>query len=241
MNRRAFLSVPFALAAARAGAEVRYADVSPESVPEFPRDHGSHPEFRTEWWYITAWTRDSADDRDLGVQITFFRNRPGVAESGTSRFAPRQLLFAHAAIADPRAARLQHDQRAARAGLGLAEAATTTTDVHIGDWSLRLDGNTYKARIPARDFDLDLAFTAQSPPLLQGDRGTSRKGPRAAAGKPLLQPAASGRRRHHCDGRVDRRMCAARPGSITNGRAITWRPTRVDGIGSASISTTDRR
>ena len=178
MNRRAFLFVPLALASARAGAEVRYADVSPESVPEFPRDHGSHPAFRTEWWYITAWTRDS-EGRDLGLQITFFRNRPGVAESGTSRFAPRQLLFAHAAIADPRAGRLRHDQRAARAGLGLAEAATTTTDVHIGDWSLRLDGNTYKARIPARDFDLDLAFTAQSPPLLQGNGGTSRKGPRA--------------------------------------------------------------
>ena len=178
MNRRAFLITPFVLAGARAAAQVRYAEVSPESALEFPRDHGSHADFRTEWWYITAWTRDS-EERDLGVQITFFRNRPGVAESGTSRFAPRQLLFAHAAIADPRAARLRHDQRAARAGLGLAEAATTTTDVHIGDWSLRLDGNTYKARIPARDFVLDLAFTAQAPPLLQGDHGTSRKGPRA--------------------------------------------------------------
>jgi len=177
VNRRAFLSIPLALVAARAGAQIRYAGVSPESVPEFPRDHGSHPEFRTEWWYITAWTRDSAG-RDLGVQITFFRNRPGVAESGASRFAPRQLLFAHAAVADPRTARLQHDQRAARAGFGLAEAATTTTDVHIGDWSLRLDGSTYKARIPARDFDLDLAFTAQAQPLLQGVHGTSRKGPR---------------------------------------------------------------
>ena len=178
MNRRAFLFLPFAFAGARADAQVHYAEVSPESVPGFPRDHGSHPEFRTEWWYITAWTRDAVG-RDMGVQITFFRNRPGVAENGTSRFAPRQLLFAHAAIADPRAARLQHDQRAARAGLGLAEAATATTDVHIGDWSLRLDGNTYKARIPARDFDLDLAFAAQRPPLLQGNRGTSRKGPLA--------------------------------------------------------------
>jgi len=178
VNRRAFLCIPFVFAGAGAAAQVRYAEVSPESVPEFPRDHGSHPAFRTEWWYITAWTRDDVG-RDLGVQITFFRNRPGVAENGTSRFAPRQLLFAHAAIADPRIARLQHDQRAARAGLGLAEAAAATTDVHIGDWSLRLDGNTYKARISARDFDLDLAFVAHAPPLLQGSRGTSRKGPRA--------------------------------------------------------------
>ena len=128
--------------------------------------------------------------RDLGVQITFFRNRPGVAESGTSRFAPRQLLFAHAAIADPRAARLRHDQRAARAGFGLAEAATATTDVHIGDWSLRLDGDTYKARIPARDFDLDLAFTAQAPPLLQGD---ARREPQGAARRSRQATTTAGR------------------------------------------------
>ena len=178
MKRRAFLLVPFALAAARAGAQVRYPAVTPDTLLAFPRDHGSHPDFRTEWWYITAWVRDG-DGNDLGVQITFFRNRPGVAESGTSRFAPRQLLFAHAAIADPRRGRLRHDQRAARAGFGLAEASEATTAVNIGDWSLRLSGDTYRAQIAARDFSLDLAFAAQAPPMLQGDRGTSRKGPHA--------------------------------------------------------------
>ena len=96
MKRRAFLLAPLALAATRAGAQVRYPDVVPDTVLAFPRDHGSHPAFRTEWWYITAWVRDS-DRNDLGVQITFFRNRPGIAEGVTSRFAPRQLLFAHAA------------------------------------------------------------------------------------------------------------------------------------------------
>jgi predicted secreted hydrolase len=102
-----------------------------------------------------------------------------VAESGSSRFAPRQLLFAHAAIADPRRGRLRHDQRAARAGFGLAEAAEATTAVNIGDWSLNLSGDTYRAQVVARDFSLDLAFAAPTPPMLQGDRGTSRKGPRA--------------------------------------------------------------
>jgi len=178
VKRRAFLVAPLALVAARAGAEVRYPAVLPDTALAFPRDHGSHPDFRTEWWYITAWVRDG-DGNDLGVQITFFRNRPGVAESGNSRFAPRQLMFAHAAIADPRRGRLRHDQRAARTGFGLAEAAEATTGVNIGDWSLRLDDQTYQARVVARDFSLDLAFAAHAPPLLQGDRGTSRKGPRA--------------------------------------------------------------
>jgi predicted secreted hydrolase len=179
VNRRSFLFASMALASARAGAQAVFPEVKPDSVLEFPRDHGSHAEFRTEWWYITAWVRDG-NGQDLGIQVTFFRNRPGVAESGTSRFAPRQLLFAHAAIADPRYGRLRHDQRAARAGSGLAEASNATTDVHIADWSLRLAADTYRANITARDFTLDLAFTAQAPVLLQGNRGVSRKGPRAS-------------------------------------------------------------
>ena len=179
MKRRTFLLVPLALAGARADAQVRYPAVVADAVPEFPRDHGSHPAFRTEWWYVTAWVRDSAG-HECGVQITFFRTRPGVAEGGTSRFAPKQLLFAHAAIADPVHGRLRHDQRAAREGFGLAEAAEGTTDVRIDDWALRLAGDTYHAHVAARDFSLDLDFTASAPPLLQGARGLSRKGPQPA-------------------------------------------------------------
>ncbi len=183
MNRRTFLLAPLVLASARStmsGAQVIY-PAAASTVLEFPRDHGSHDAFRTEWWYVTAWVHDvdgQGNGQDRGVQVTFFRSRPGVAENGTSRFAPRQLLFAHAAVADPRHGRLWHDQRAARAGFGLAEVADTATDVHIGDWSLSLAGDTYTARIAARDFTLDLTFTAHGPPLLQGAKGLSRKGPR---------------------------------------------------------------
>src|SRR5262245_45460212 len=101
-------------------AEVDYPRVEPRALV-FPRDRGAHPEFRTEGWYVTGWVTDDTG-REYGVQVTFFRNRPGVAEANPSVFAARQLLFAHAAIADPRGGRLYHDQRAARAGLGLAEA-----------------------------------------------------------------------------------------------------------------------
>ena len=96
-KRRRLLLAPFVWAASGvARAEVSYPDVR-EGVPlMFPRDEGAHPEFRNEWWYITGWLRDDAG-QDLGVQITFFRNRPAVAEDSQSRFAPRQLLFAHAA------------------------------------------------------------------------------------------------------------------------------------------------
>jgi predicted secreted hydrolase len=178
VRRRAFLATPLALAAFRASATAgeAFPAVLPGGALAFPRDHGSHPAFRTEWWYVTGWVRDG-DGRDFGVQVTFFRTRPNVAESNPSTFAPRQILFAHAAIADPGLGRLRHDQRASRAIFDLAGAEESTTRTWIGDWSLDLDGSVYRARIPARDFALDLAFAATQPPLLQGQGGYSRKGP----------------------------------------------------------------
>lgn len=179
MNRRAFLVTPVAALAQRAVASVSYPQVAAGATLSFPRDHGSHPAFRTEWWYITGWVR-TAEGRDYGVQITFFRSRPGVAEGLASAFAARQVIFAHAAIADAALGRLRHDQRAARAGFGLAEASERTTDVKLDDWSLALREDDYRAVIPARDFTLDLAFRATQPILLQGEQGISRKGPSPA-------------------------------------------------------------
>jgi predicted secreted hydrolase len=145
---------------------------------QFPRDYGSHPQFRNEWWYITGWLRRE-DGTELGVQITFFRNRPRLAENAASRFAPRQLLFAHAALSDPGTGKLIHDQRAARAGFGLAEAQEGRTEVAIEDWSLKADERGYAAEVVARDFRYSLRFEATRGVLLEGERGYSRKGPRA--------------------------------------------------------------
>jgi len=178
VNRRRFLGTAGLILPTRAAAD-DYPRAMPARALEFPRDFGSHPDFRNEWWYITGWVRDSRA-APYGVQITFFRNRPRVAEASASRFAPRQLLFAHAAFAEPKLGRLRHDERAARAGFGLAEASETSTDVHIGDWSLTLAGREYLARVVARDFRFELRFAQTQPVLLQGDAGFSRKGKSAA-------------------------------------------------------------
>ena len=152
--------------------KVSYPMVTPGRVFTFPRDHGAHPEYRVEWWYVTGWL-----DAGVGLQITFFRARPDEASDTPSRFNPRQVLFAHAAVSDPARGRLIHDQRAARAGLSLAHVELERTGVWIDDWRLELEGNRYRARIPARDFDLDLSFSAENL-VLQGERGYSRKGHR---------------------------------------------------------------
>jgi predicted secreted hydrolase len=174
VKRRRFLASPLLLFAP-AVAAIDFPPVAPGAALAFPRDYGSHPSFRTEWWYLTGIVRDPGGS-EYGIQVTFFRSRPGVAEAGNSAFAPRQLLFAHAALADPHLARLHYDQRAARAGFELAAALQDTTRVFIGDWSLERTQDIYVARIAARDFALDLRFTPTQPVLLEGDRGYSRKG-----------------------------------------------------------------
>lgn len=182
MKRRA---VAFALSAAwlLRASPVDAADVPAGVRPRplvFPRDHGAHPETRIEWWYVTgALTAGSAEH---GFQITFFRSRTEVARDHPSAFAAKQLLFAHAAVTDVAARRLRHDQRLAREGFGIASAAIDDTRVAVRDWSLAREGplerSRYRTRVAAAGFAFDLEMQATQPPLLQGDAGYSRKGPR---------------------------------------------------------------
>jgi len=246
--------VRFALALALASWPVfvhgqgEYPPVRQGVALQFPRDHGSHPQFRSEWWYITGWLK-AAGGKELGVQITFFRNRPRVAEDLSSRFAPRQLLFAHAALADPAAAGLLHDQRAARAGFGLAQAEEGRTEVAIEDWSLKQTGSGYVAEVAARDFRYSLRFDAKQAVLLQGERGFSRKGPNPAQASyyysiPHLAVTGSvviGGRELEVSGEAWLDHEWSSEALATNGRARLWRKERSAGTGSESIFPTAGR
>jgi len=149
----------------------------------FPRDFGSHPETRTEWWYVTGTLESAQVVR--GFQVTFFRSRTGIDSSHASRFAAHQLVFAHAALSDLPQGRLRHDQRIARAGFGIAQAAEDDTAVVLRDWRLQREGPASASRYHAQvasdgaGFAFDLTFTTTQPVLLQGDAGYSRKGPQA--------------------------------------------------------------
>lgn len=145
----------------------------------FPQDFGAHPDFRTEWWYATGWL-EMPDKKAVGFQITFFRSATDHDPANPSRFAPKQLIIAHAALSDPKVGKLLHDQRSAREGFGLAYAKQGDTDVKIDGWRFfrQADGQ-YQADIPGRDFSLRLTLTPTQKPMLQGDGGFSRKGPQA--------------------------------------------------------------
>jgi predicted secreted hydrolase len=161
----------------------------------FPADHGAHPDTRVEWWYVTGSVQpqahgepdgarsDANADDGCGFQVTFFRSRTDVATEHPSRFAARQLVFAHAALTDLKRGRLRHDQRIARAGFGIADAAVGDTAVTLRDWHLtrlaRDGGSRYRAQVTSDSagFAFDFSFDTRQPLLLQGDAGYSRKGP----------------------------------------------------------------
>jgi predicted secreted hydrolase len=176
MRRLVALAIALCLAASVHAAD--YASVLPGFRLAFPRDFGAHPQHRIEWWYATGHLETPRGP--IGFQVTFFRLRNRDAEGNPSRFAPTQLLFAHAALADPKHGRLRHDQRIARAFPALAEAREGDTDVFIDDWSFRRIDGRYVARIPGEGFTLDLALTPTQPLLPQGEAGYSRKGPEPA-------------------------------------------------------------
>jgi predicted secreted hydrolase len=156
--------------------QTKYPDVTPGRALQFPQDHGAHPDYRQEWWYVTGWLKTERGE-DLGFQITFFRARPDLETANPSSFTPRQVILAHAALADPRHGRLRHDQRAARTALGLAGSGEGSTRVWVDDWVLELRKDFYQARILARDFSLDLDLEMKGSLVLQGENGFSRKGP----------------------------------------------------------------
>jgi len=149
--------------------------VVPGKKLEFPRDAGAHPGHRIEWWYVTGQLETRRGP--MGFQVTFFRFRNPDAESNPSRFSPKQLLFAHAALADPAKGKLHSAQRSARMLEGVVEASMADTAISLDDWSLAREGGRYRTRVQSDAFALELAFTPTQPVLLQGDAGFSRKGP----------------------------------------------------------------
>ena len=166
--------------------EPPYAAVTKGHPIEFPRDYGSHPNFRTEWWYATGWLKlpGSANaGESLGFQVTFFRTRPAIDAANPSAFAPHQLLIAHCALSDPQRGRLWQDQKIRRAGMGLARAAEGDTDIQIESWTLRRADEVYAVAVAAEDFTLRLELVPTQAPLLNGEDGVSRKGaaPQAAS------------------------------------------------------------
>ncbi|TNC74165.1 lipocalin-like domain-containing protein [Rubellimicrobium roseum] len=147
----------------------------------FPRDHGAHPTFRIEWWYITA-NLTGPDGTPYGFQWTLFRSAlaPGGAPEA-------QVWMGHAAVTTPEAHFVT--ERLARGATGQAGVTADPFEAWIDEWRLagpNFDTATLTAQGP--DWGYDVTLTAQGPIVLQGDQGYSVKSEDGQASHYYSQP-----------------------------------------------------
>jgi predicted secreted hydrolase len=145
----------------------------------FPRDHGAHPDFATEWWYFTG-NLETDRGRRFGYQLTLFRVglTPGPA-STDSAWRANQLYMGHLAISDVETGRHHSRERFSRAAAGLAGAEAAPLRVWLGPWSIRSRSPALlPLQLSAADDGLSLQLSIEDggkPMVLQGDRGLSQK------------------------------------------------------------------
>ncbi|MDP1881741.1 MAG: carotenoid 1,2-hydratase, partial [Bradyrhizobium sp.] len=168
-----------------------FAAVVPGRTFAFPADHGPHPEFRIEWWYVTANLRD-AGGAAYGAQWTLFRQatRPGAQQPG---WANQQIWMGHAAVTSADTHR--YTEAFARGGVGQAGVEAKPFHAWIDSWDMRgRDGMRDAMPAPldltasGADFSYALRLEADRPLVLQGDAGYSRKSERGQASYYYSQP-----------------------------------------------------
>jgi len=176
---RATLSAAEALAG---GDTAGYARAMEPRAFVFPDDHGPHPGYRTEWWYLTGHL-DAEDGRTFGFQLTFFRNSLSPEPPDrASAWSTNQLWMGHFALTDVTSGTHGYEERFARGAVGLAGATASPFRVWLEDWELAALGpdEAFPFRLRATlesGEELELVVEEGRPPVLQGDRGLSQKGP----------------------------------------------------------------
>lgn len=145
---------------------------------QFPRDHGAHPEFKTEWWYLTGNLQDTTGNA-YGYQLTFFRHglQPVPTQTG-SAWAVRDIYFGHLAVTDDKADRFYFSEKLSRGALGEADVSTNDCSVQLGQWTLRRTKNSVfeiKARALDENFGLQLTAHTIKSAVFHGRGGLSQK------------------------------------------------------------------
>ena len=141
---------------------------------EFPRDHGSHPDYKLEWWYYTGHL-DAEDGRRFGYELTFFRLGMDKRSDNPSRWNIRDLHVAHFALSDLSDGTFRFYERLNREGPGIARASTGTLDVRNASWSATLEDDVMRLRAYADGVLLELSLTSDKEPIVHGLNGVSQK------------------------------------------------------------------
>lgn len=154
--------------------EPAYALALPGYDYVFPRDHGSHPAYKLEWWYYTGNLR-ADDGRAFGYELTFFRIGTDRRSENPSAWSVHDLHVAHFALSDIDGQTFFFRERVNRQGPGIAHAAEGTLDVQNESWSARLEDGVIRLRAYADGVLLELALTSDKPPVIHGLDGISQK------------------------------------------------------------------
>ena len=176
--KHSFISIALALATAAVAAvaeEPDWALALPGWKYEFPRDHHAHPDFKTEWWYLTGNLAD-ADGNRFGFQLTFFRQGIRRADGAATRFAVDDIKLAHFAITDIGGRKFRFAQKVSRGAFGEAGFGDGDRIAWIDDWELVQTGpQAFVIRAREDDFALDLSLASRKPPVFHGENGVSQK------------------------------------------------------------------
>jgi predicted secreted hydrolase len=141
---------------------------------EFPKDHFSHPEFQTEWWYYTG-NLKAADGRRFGFELTFFRQGVRRTSESGSPWAVRDIYFAHLALSDLNGGKFYHTERFNRAGPGVAGASLGQMRVWNGNWEVQWKDSKQILQAVENRFELRLEMESAKPPVAHGENGVSLK------------------------------------------------------------------
>ncbi len=150
----------------------------------FPADHGPHPSFRIEWWYLTANLKDT-EGRDYGIQWTLFRSALKPFER--MGWQSPQIWMGHAALTTPDSHHFA--ERLSRGGVGQAGVTAAPFEAWIDNWHMR--GDTFEdlsLRATGADFGYDLSLKANGPLVFHGDTGYSVKSSDGQASYYYSQP-----------------------------------------------------
>ncbi|MFM8234530.1 MAG: lipocalin-like domain-containing protein, partial [Holophagaceae bacterium] len=143
----------------------------------FPRDHGNHPDFKTEWWYVTGHLFDKKRGDRYGYQLTFFRQAsPKKMWKGSSTFQSDQIYMAHAAITNEKEGIFTYEEKLNRGGI-LANSKVGDLDVYNESWFLkRLSDGSFILEMNAKEIQLSLKLIPKTSLVIFGDQGVSIKG-----------------------------------------------------------------
>ncbi|MBM4286412.1 MAG: carotenoid 1,2-hydratase [Deltaproteobacteria bacterium] len=171
------LAAVFTLTPAGAwGAADFFQAARPGYLFSFPRDHGAHPEYRSEWWYYSGHLQSTAGE-GFGYELTFFRValKPPSAAASRSAWAAHTVYFAHLALTAPRRQTFLFREKAMRGAMGLAGADVGRLNVWVDDWRAEEAEGEMRLRAGGPDLGLDLRLKPLKPPVLHGEAGYSRK------------------------------------------------------------------